>query len=413
MKRLTYILIGIFLFSFAWAQEDLTIYLKLAGENNPTLQAKYKMYLAALETVDEQGSLPDPTVSFGYFISPVETRVGAQRFKVSLSQMFPWIGTIQTKKEAATLLAKAKFEDFMNAKNQLYYQVKNQWLAIYTLEKKIRINKENLDILRSFEAVTKTKYEANLVSLSDLVRVQIQIDEVKTKIDLLVLERKPLLSNFNTLLNRGPMSEVDVPETLDARFEDFVSLDEIKDDQPQIKAFQYQIEASDKQIRLADLRRKPNIGLGLDYGFIAKRENLAIEDNGKDILMPMVSLSLPIFQKKNKAYKRGAQLHKEYLKLQLTAYENQLENRLVEALTHLKSLETQLAQYERELQQTNLLLKVLTTEYSNDNTQFEELLRTQQQLLQLQLAQVKTEKDVHDAIAKLDLLTTKTLKIFP
>ena len=413
MNRLIYIVIGMLLFSLAWSQEGLNAYLKMAGENNPSLQAKYKSYLAALEKVDQQGSLPDPTVSFGYFISPVETRVGAQRFKVSLSQMFPWMGTNRTKKEVASSQAKVRFEDFMHAKNQLYYQVRHQWLAIYTLEREIGINEKNLDILRSFEAVTKTKYEANLVSLADLVRVQIQIDEAKTKMELLALKRKPLLSHFNTLLNRGPSTEVAVPETLEIRPDYAVSQEEVKANQPRIKAFRHQMEALDGQMKLADLKGKPNIGLGLDYGFIEKRENLTIEDNGKDILMPMVSLSLPIFQKKNKARKREVQLHKESLQLQLNAYEDELEDRLTEVLIQVESLKTQLEQYEREVQQTNLLLKVLTTEYSNDNTQFEELLGTQQRLLQLQLAQVKTESDIHDSLAKLDLLTTKTLKTFP
>ena len=59
--------------------QSLEDYWQLAAENNPALKAKFTQYLAALERVDQQGALPDPTVSFGVFISPVETRVGAQR----------------------------------------------------------------------------------------------------------------------------------------------------------------------------------------------------------------------------------------------------------------------------------------------------------------------------------------------
>merc|ERR1711974_383443 len=49
-----------------------------------------------MQKVAQVNNLPDPTFSFGYFISPVETRVGPQRAKVGLTQMFPWFGTLKT-----------------------------------------------------------------------------------------------------------------------------------------------------------------------------------------------------------------------------------------------------------------------------------------------------------------------------
>ena len=45
------------------------------------------------------------------------------------------------------------------------------------------------------------------------------------------------------------------------------------------------------------------IGFGLDYIPVEKRPNMDFADNGKDIFMPMVSLSLPIFNKKYKLKK--------------------------------------------------------------------------------------------------------------
>ena len=40
------------------------------------------------------------------------------------------------------------------------------------------------------------------------------------------------------------------------------------------------------------------IGLGLDYINVEERPNMDFSDNGKDIVMPMVSVSIPIFNKK-------------------------------------------------------------------------------------------------------------------
>ena len=103
------------------AQDELNQYLAVAAENNPGVKAKFNEYLAALEKVPRVGTLPDPQVSFGYFIQPVETRVGPQRAKISASQMFPWFGTLGAKRDIATEMAKSKYETFEAAKSELFY----------------------------------------------------------------------------------------------------------------------------------------------------------------------------------------------------------------------------------------------------------------------------------------------------
>ena len=43
------------------------------------------------------------------------------------------------------------------------------------------------------------------------------------------------------------------------------------------------------------------LGFGLDYIYVEKRPDMNFSDNGKDIIMPMVSLSIPVFNKKYKS----------------------------------------------------------------------------------------------------------------
>ena len=88
-------------------------YLRIAAEKNPGMQGMYKEYEIALQKAAQVNSLPDPTLSFGYFISPVETRVGPQKAKFSLTQMFPLFGTLKAQGDAAALMAEAKFKAFL------------------------------------------------------------------------------------------------------------------------------------------------------------------------------------------------------------------------------------------------------------------------------------------------------------
>ncbi len=411
MKRIYLILFGL-TFTVGIQAQNLNDYLLKAAEENPGLKVKYNLYLAALESVDQQAALPDPTLSFGYFISPVETRVGPQRFRLSLSQMFPWKGTIPLKKQAATQLAQIRFEEFMQAKNELFYKTRLKWLELYELEQELRITEENLSILKTYEPVTKTKYEANLVSLSDLVRVQINIDEETTHRDLLVLKRKPLQSDFNTLLNRAPDIDILINDSLSNGAENVLSQDSMMTNQPALKSARLNIELTNSRAKLADNLRKPNLGFGLDYAFVSKRSGQGIDDNGKDILMPMVSMTLPVFGKKNRSAKRTAALKKESAEALLQYTENQYRNQWVGTEYKLERALQELALYKSEIEKTNLLLRVLITEYTNNNLEFEEVLATQQRLLALRLAEVRASVQYQAALFEQGYLTASTLNEF-
>ncbi len=409
MKRYIYTLMMLFASIVLLGQVELSDYLKTAAEHNPSLKSKFSLYLAALEKVDQSGALPDPTVSFGYFISPVETRVGAQRFKVSLSQMFPWKGTLKAREQVATSIAKVRFEEFQEAKNQLFLNVKLKWLELYELRKEVEIMEANLDILRSYEPTTKTKYEANLVSLTDLIRVQISIDNAKTQLDLLKLKEVPLIGDFNTMLNRDLASKVVLQDTLSFA-QVSMSRDSAIANQPKIKGIRAGLESLSGEMKLADLKRKPNLGVGLDYAFVSKRNDVSIPDNGKDILMPMATISLPIFGKKNRSFKREVQYKTESLESKLVAVENDLKNDWTKADYEMEMALKELNLFTAEAQKTEVLLNVLISEYSNNHREFEKLLETQQRQLQLELQKMKSSVKYHKAVFMKDYLMGYTLK---
>ena len=412
MKKATLIITFMLLIVLAGHAQSLNDYLKMAANNNPALKAKHKMYLAALEATDQNAALPDPTLSFGYFISPVETRVGPQQFRISLTQMFPWKGTLPLKKKAASQLAQLRFEEFMEAKNQLFLKIQLKWLELYELEKEIRITRENLNLLKTYEPLTRTKYEANLVSLSDLVRVQINLEAGETELALLKLKRKPLKAEFNLLLNRDEAQAVSFEDSLRQYITAKPTFDSMMAASPQMMAARMKIEMAKTQIGLAAKQNKPNIGLGLDYTVVGKRADAAVSGNGRDVLVPRVSISLPIFKKKNRARQNLAKLAKESHEANLVQVENELKKQWIGTEYELEKASKELVLYQSEIDKTNLLLKVLTAEYTNNNRDFEEVLATRQRLLMLQLSAVRAELRYQTAIYQLEYLSANTLTQF-
>ena len=140
--------------------QTLDDYLKEAAENNPNLKASYTEFEMAVQRVAQVNALPDPTLSFGVFVSPIETRIGPQRARISLSQMFPWFGTLKAKEDVASLLAEAKYQEFLNTKNELYLNVKKAFYPIVELREMIRLQEENITLLISTKELALSSFSS-------------------------------------------------------------------------------------------------------------------------------------------------------------------------------------------------------------------------------------------------------------
>ncbi len=139
-------------------QDSLLFYLSEAAKNNPTVLQKYTEYQAALQKVPQVGSLPDPELNMGVFLSPMELVSGNQVADLRLMQMFPWFGTLRAAKDEMSLMANAKYESFRDAKLQVFYEVQSTWYDLYKLRQNIRISEKNIEILKTIERIALVKF---------------------------------------------------------------------------------------------------------------------------------------------------------------------------------------------------------------------------------------------------------------
>ena len=383
--------------------------LKLAAENNPLLKAKYADFEAAMQKVAQVNSLPDPTFSFGYFISPVETRVGPQRAKVGLTQMFPWFGTLKTAGNVQTLQAEAKYQEFINVKNELYMQVKSAWYPIYEVNQKILLQKENKDILSSYKQLATTGFKNDKGSMVDVIRVDIMIENTNTEIKLLQDQLQPLFVHFNKLLNRSDsiVIHVDqeleiVPVPLNYRKDSLLS------NHPLLKSLDLKMQSAQESEELSKKQGLPKFGVGLDYVFVGERTDMVVPDNGKNVIMPMVSMSIPIYRGKYKASTKEAQFNQEAIANYKTNTENTLVSNYEMTWYELDKARQLIELYNTQVSKTEQAISLLETAYSNSGKDFEEILRMQQELLKYQIANATATKAFYVALAKLDYLTSKT-----
>jgi outer membrane protein, heavy metal efflux system len=407
MKKILIIIIYISGISFVQAQ-TLDSYLEMAAENNPGLQAKYKEFEASLQKVAQLSTLPDPTFSFGYFISPVETRVGPQRAKFSLTQMFPWFGTLKAQGDATALLAEAKYQSFLDARNQLYYQVAAAYYPLYELRQWKQIEQENINILESYKNIANSKFKSGTAPMVDVLRVDIMLKDATTSLSILNQKDKPLLTLLNKLLNRDENEVIAIndslpAESLPANFQK----DSLLSNNPVLNALDLKIKASEAGERAAQKQGLPKLGVGLDYVVVGERKDMALSDNGKDVLMPMVSVSIPLFRKKYDAAAKEAQLMQESFALQKTEMENTLISSYEMAWFQIQQQKQLLSLYEQQIHTSQQSLNLLLTSYGNSGKEFEEVLRMQQQLLKYEKMKATAEVQYQIAWSKIKYLTAK------
>ncbi len=407
MKLRTIIIILLFAISNTGQSQNLDDYFMVAAENNPGLQAKYKDFEAALEKIPQVSSLTDPSLSFGYFISPVETRVGPQRARFSLTQMFPWFGTLKAQGDAATLMAEAKYQTFIDTRNKLRYRVAGAYYALYELEKLKQIEGENIEILQSYMAIANRKFKNGIGSMTDLLRVEMMLNDAKTNLSILKEREKPLSVTFNKLLNREIGEEIIITDSLTADLPESFQKETVFNNNPILKELDLMVEASKVSENAAKKQGLPKIGAGLDYVIVGERTDMSLTDNGKDVIMPMVTVSIPIFRGKYKSNVKEAQIQQESYSLKRQDVANTLEADYEMATFEVKQQLEFLSLYEQQVQASEKSLTLQFTAYGNSGKDFEELLRMQQQLLKYRKLKATALKKYHVSLAKIDYITAK------
>ena len=383
-------------------------YLQQAGENNPELQSAFYRYQAALEEIPLQGTLEDPEIGFGWFVSPVETRVGEQEVRLSLTQMLPWFGTLSQRKTVTGEDARSKFEIFQELRNRLFFSVQERWYELYFAAKTISVLEENIQLLESLEETAAQQYESGNGRQVDILQAQIEKEELLNRLEIQKDEYEVIKIDFNNLLNRDPNEEVEIASRLQPVPELLQAGDlyrQVLKQNPTLLQLEYETRARSEAITLAEKENKPSFYVGMDYILVSERP-VEVTENGQDAFMLRGTVKVPIFRKKNDArieQQRRLQAASENSREQ---QENRLNTNLEKALKDFRNAGRNLALAgDIQIQRTEEAIEMLLAAFSTDEADFEEVLRMQQRLLDYQLMKEEAMTNMHISKSYIEYLT--------
>jgi outer membrane protein TolC len=401
------IIISIFiaLSSSLFAQNMLNQYLEIAAKNNPALKAKFNEYNASLEKVQQVGALPDPQLTFGYFIMPVETKNGPQQAKLSFTQMFPWFGTLNSKEDIFISAAKSKYEDFEDAKSNLFFDVKSTYYNLYFIQKGIDITLANIEILETFKRLALIKIEAGKASGVDELRVELELNNLENNLALLKDKWFVISVKFNNLLNVENNNDIQIPETLwidDLQFSRQAIIDSLTTNNHQLKSLDFLKESFVYNEQLGRKQGTPNIILGVDYTSIG---NSGISpDAGKDALMVKVGITIPLYRKKYSAIINEAVIQQQVIENKKLDKVNVLESLFEKVYSEYSDANRRIILFKKQSELAKRAIKLLESEYANSGKNFEEILRMEKSVLKYSLELEKARADKQAAIAFINYL---------
>jgi outer membrane protein TolC len=410
------IFFNLFLYYSLFSQSDsLSSYLEIALKNNPVVAQKYYEYQAALQKIPQAGTLPDPELSAGIFLRPMELIGGKQITDLRLMQMFPWFGVLKYAKSEMNLMANAGFESYRDTRLQLYYDVQRTWYELYKVRKDAEISEKNIEILMSIENLATAKFQSaskpssgSMSGLSDLYRIQIESGELQNDISGLIDQERTLVALFNSYLNRPPEVPVFTPAAI---IPDTLSLskitvaDSIMKNNPVLNMLRYEEQSLDSKGKMAKMTGYPMVGLGINYSVIGKSDISTSAMNGKDMIMPMVSVSLPIYRKKYNALVSEAEMLKTATVSNYDAALNSLRTEYFQAVQSYHDARRRIRLFNIQFELTSRSFEIVLKSFAASDASLTDLLRVRQQTFDYELKQAEALADLNSAAALIKRLT--------
>ena len=374
---------------------------------NGDLEAAYFEWKAALARVDQAATWPNSNlaVSFSYMFSPEEmkfwdrTTIGVG-FDPSVNLSLPI--KVQTAGEVALEAARQAGEKLRAAKFELQRKVLSMYLDLALAEEKIRIERDNLQLLKLMSDSASSRSQAG-GPLQDLLKTQIEAQMAENEVKNLEAEANSMRGLLNGMLARDAKAPLRLPPSLPAprpvAANDAQLIALAVDQNPELAGLARQVAGRKDALELAKLAYLPD--------FIPSG---SVTGNVSQVISTMIMLptKLPAIR----AAITEAEAMTRSAEAMLRQTRNDRAASFVANLYIMRNAERQIALYrERILPAAEQLITSSRSDYAAGTLGFADLIDSQRTLIAVRrtVAQVRVEREKRlaeiEALAGVDVET--------
>lgn len=389
--------------------EELPVLIEIAIRQNPKIQAERKNWEATIAKYPQAIALPDPMVMYGFYAKSVETRVGPQRHRISISQTVPYPGMLKTAGklvEKEVEVAQKKFEIVVR---DVVADLKIAYHELAYLDQAIDLTGKNQQLLEHYLAITAKRYANETATLMDLIRAESQIAQLSFDLVLLQELKQVGMVKVNALLDRP--TETPIENTILFETEPpEISVSELEilaiQNRQEIQITDLQIEKLNETATMVKLQNKPMINLNL-MTIETGKSTMEVAENGKNPWIVGFSFSLPWGKlHRNNSRIRSVALNRDHQIDSKKAIQNQTKAEVNRFYFQIKNSERLI-----ELYQKTLIPQAERTIEAIDQTgNITELLEAQSIWLNFHLAWVRAIADHHQDSARLERLIGREIR---
>jgi outer membrane protein TolC len=335
-----------------------------------------------------------------------QTAAGRMANSVTLTQRFPWFGTLPLRGEVAKQEAHIAQLELAAMQLDVTTRVKLAYHDLYFKQRAREILDQNRDLAEEFVEIARVRYESGSTTQQDVLSAEVVVDEVENE---LVQIREQLIAARATLarlLHVSPQTELralaelpiaDVPQEA----EQLRRLAAVA--RPELGARLVALLRDQKQVQLARKRYYPDFNLGLLYQTVSEDNALAPSANGRDNFGLMFGIDIPIYFDKLAAGVREAESKaiadaERYLDLR-----DQTDEKITQLMAEATAQRDVIARFrESIIPKSKQALDVAISDYAASTREFVTLISVWQEVLRVELQTVRLESELGKTLAELE-----------
>ena len=421
-KILYFLCIGLFAcYGSAYAtgidnkEDSLAVYIAEAIRNNPALMSEYQAYQAQMANAQGAGILSDPQLSVGLFPQAMHHVNGKQLATITIMQMFPWFGTLKAGREQMEYKAQEAYQKFREKSLSIAFNVEKQWYSILATQEKVKAVKQKRALLNDIKKVAIYLYKnytaGRDTKMSDQLRLDAEEERLKEQTESLETQLTLQKQQFNITLHRRPNAALSLPDSIPLRQMPTFNWTEIERNNPklaQYSAIQKALKSQEEQTRAKGM---PMIGVGLQYMLNGKVDMPMMPNmNGKDMVMPMVSVTIPIYRKKITSAIHSAQLMERSAAYNYQSQLDALQSTYLSIEQRADDIKRKLKLYASEVSLLNKTLELMQKEYATGATSLTDILQTTRESIDYDLLKAEANAQYNTITAEAIQLIARDVK---
>jgi outer membrane protein TolC len=243
---------------------------------------------------------------------------------------------------------------------------------------------------------------SGITDLAGLYQIQIETGDLENSIGQLKDQEQSVKALFNSYINRPSFSPVSTGEILavDTLGISLLSVsDSIIAQNPMLSMIGFEKQSLEARKKMVTAMGYPMVGLGLNYSLIGRNAMSASPMNGRDMIMPMLTVTLPVYRKKYNAMQNEAVMLETAASQNYQATSNLLQTEYFRAVQLFRDGSRRVRLYEKQSKLASVSLELVLKNFSTSLSDLTSVLRVRQQTLDYELKQVEAVADLNIASA--------------